>query len=118
MFLEAIERDQWNQIGPCIKVNGFWRLTSLTRLYEKTLLHGFFWKNDIPYSWTLALVVKNSNSSNNKSTRGTRHGNHEAWYVYEHVRLETPEASEGWGAQEQVGHKAQAGREHTRHKVR
>ena len=42
MFLEAIERDQWNQIGPCIKVNGFWRLTSLTRLYEKTLLHGFF----------------------------------------------------------------------------
>ena len=37
---------------------------------------------------------------------------------HEHVRLETSEASKGWGAQEHLGHEAQVAQEQARHKTR
>ena len=89
----------------------------LYHLCEKLLWRRSFIKNSISQWLTSTRDVKISNSSSIKSTRTTRHESHETWDVYEHVRLEIPEASEGWGAKKHVRHDAQATRESTKHKT-
>ena len=71
-------------------------------LYEKPLKWHSFFKNGISRWLALAQPVKILNSSSTRSTRDTRHKSYETWDAYEHVRLETPETSEGWRAQRHV----------------
>ena len=40
--------------------------------------------------------------------KATRHDSYKTWDTYEYVTLETPEATEGWGAKEHERHKARA----------
>ena len=63
----------------------------------------FFFKNGISQLLTLAQALRNSCSSNTKSAKGERHENMRHKMSMS-IRLETSEASEGWGPQEDVGH--------------
>ena len=78
----------------------------LNYLYKKSLWWRSFFENRISQWFTLAQVVKDSNSSSTKSTKATRDISYEIWDGYEYVRLETPEANEGWGTKKHQRHEA------------
>ena len=78
----------------------------LNYLYKKSLWWRSFFENRISQWFTLAQAVKDSNSSSTKSTKATRDISYEIWDGYEYVRLETPEAKEGWGTKKHQRHEA------------
>ena len=74
--------------------------------------------NDVPFlklAYHNGALVQDVKISNNLSTKTIKHETSETWDAYEHVRLKTPEASKGCGAQEDEGHEARSAGQHARH---